>query len=645
MTTTTNSHETMDLERLGAAWRIAAAPLARRIVVCAGTGCVANGALAVHAALKQALETAGIHVVLDLRAEEAGAACPAAGRPGVRLSGSGCHGFCQMGPLVTVLPEHILYTRVKPADAAEIVDTTLVRGGLVERLLYRDDAATAPCHGPGDIPFYSRQARTVLAGCGELDPEDIREYIAGGGYHAAYKVLTTMTPEAVCAEMLASGLRGRGGGGFPTGRKWELTRKQPGARKIIICNGDEGDPGAFMDRSVMEGNPHRVLEGMLIAARAIGAGEGVVYVRAEYPLAVKRVRQAVIDATALGILGPRALGTDIPFVVEVMEGAGAFVCGEETALIASIEGKRGMPTPKPPFPAESGLWGCPTVINNVETLATVPLVLAGGAAAFRTLGTAGSPGTKTFALTGHVRNTGLIEVPFGTTLRHIVFAVGGGVTDSSGAADPAGFKAVQIGGPSGGCLTPAHLDLPLDFDSLKTVGAMIGSGGLVVMNRQTCMVNVAHFFMQFTQNESCGKCVPCREGTKQLLAMLDDIIEGRADAGVLDRLEKLARVVQLSSLCGLGKTAPNPVLSTLRHFRQEYEEHVLHKHCATGQCKALRKPEILAAKCVGCTACVRKCPVAAIHGERKQAHRIDPALCIRCGACVTACKFNAITGV
>ncbi|HPW58819.1 MAG TPA: NADH-ubiquinone oxidoreductase-F iron-sulfur binding region domain-containing protein, partial [Candidatus Rifleibacterium sp.] len=413
----------------------------------------------------------------------------------------------------------------------------------------------------------------------------------------------------------------------------------------VICNADEGDPGAFMDRSVMEGNPHSIIEGMMIAARAIEANEGVIYCRAEYPLAVKRMRKAIEDARKLGVLGKNIFGTEFEFDMNVMEGAGAFVCGEETALIASVEGKRGMPTPKPPFPAESGLFGKPTVINNVETLACVPLIIRNGAKWFREQGTEKSPGTKTFALTGHVANTGLIEVPFGTSLREIIFNIGGGITDDRGKPMPDGFKAVQIGGPSGGCLTVEHLDLPVDFDSLKDKGAMVGSGGLVVMNKTTCMVSVARFFMQFTQNESCGKCVLCREGTRQMLSMLDDIMRGDADESTLVNLEKLARAVAKASLCGLGKTAPSPVLSTLRYFRHEYEAHVFQKKCPAGQCKALANPEIHAELCKGCTLCARKCPVGAIKGEVKKPHVIDAELCIKCGACAAACKFNAITGV
>lgn len=613
----------------------------RRVIICAGTGCMANGALGVHDAFVRELTAHGMRVV-DRRDPKA---VLAPGETGVHLTKSGCQGFCQMGPLVTVLPENILYTHVKAEDAAEIVEETLIKGRTVERLVYHDPRDNTPCPRIEDIPFYVRQRRTVLKQCGLIDPEDLQEYLELGGYAAARKAYTEMTAEDVCRTILASGLRGRGGGGFPTGRKWELTRVQPGPKKYVICNGDEGDPGAFMDRSLMEGNPHRVLEGIMIAARAVGADEAYIYVRTEYPLAVKRLQRAVHDAVEHGILGTGILGTDHTLVCHVMEGAGAFVCGEETALIASIEGKRGMPMPKPPFPAQEGLWRKPTVINNVETLATVPLIIRDGADAFRSLGTPASPGTKTFALTGHVANTGLIEVPIGATLREIVFDIGGGVTDDRGRIIADGFKAVQIGGPSGGCLTEEHLDMPLDYDSLRAVGAMVGSGGLVVMNKNTCMVQIARFFMQFTQNESCGKCVLCREGTKQMLALLDDIIEGRADMGTLDLLEDLGRAVSKGSLCGLGKTAPSPILSTLRYFRKEYEAHVRDKSCPAKQCKALLKPEIDPERCKGCTACARKCPVGAITGERKQPHHINPELCIKCGACAAACKFDAIIGV
>ena len=609
----------------------------RRVIICAGTGCMANGAMKVFERFKKEMAASGLSVILELR--------PEAGDDEVRLSKSGCQGFCQMGPLVSVVPDGILYTKVKAEDVAEIVAKSLVGGEVVDRLLYRDPATKKACRGLEENPFYARQNRRVLGECGFLDPEDIKEYILHGGYSGARKAFVEMSPEEICKTILESGLRGRGGGGFPTGRKWEAARVQKSAKKYVICNGDEGDPGAFMNRSVMEGNPHSVIEGMMIAARAIGANEGLVYVRAEYPLAVQRMRSAVADAEREGILGNNVFGTGLSMKCDVMEGAGAFVCGEETAMIASIEGRRGMPSPKPPFPAQSGLWGKPTIINNVETLAHVSRILNEGPEAFHSIGTKDSPGTKTFALTGHVANTGLVEVPFGTTLGEIVINIGGGVTDDAGKIWKEGFKAVQIGGPSGGCLTADHLNLPLAYESLRSVGAMVGSGGLVVMNDRTCMVSIARFFMEFTQRESCGKCVLCREGTKQLLALLDDVIEGRATAETLDLMEKLGHAVQAGSLCGLGKTAPNPVLSTMRYFRKEYEEHVFEKRCRTGRCKALLKPEIIAVKCKGCGVCIKACPTGAISGEKKQPHHIDPELCIKCGACATACKLHAVQGV
>lgn len=609
----------------------------RRVIVCAGTGCVANGSLKVYEKLAAELGKHGLDVALELKSEEK------SNGETVFVSKSGCQGFCQMGPLVTILPENTFYTRVKVTDVEEIVRTTLIEGKVIDRLLYMEPSSGQTCITADDIPFYQKQRRFMLKECGRIDPEDIREYIARQGYQAAYKACF-MKPEDICQEMIDSGLRGRGGGGFPTGKKWEITLRRKNNKKYVICNGDEGDPGAFMDRSVMEGNSHSILEGMMIAARAIGADEGYVYVRTEYPLAVRRMRKAVEDARKFGLLGPDIFGSGFHFDVHVMEGAGAFVCGEETALIASIEGKRGMPMPKPPFPAQSGLREKPTVINNVETLATVPLILRMGAQEYRKMGTDGSPGTKTFALTGHVANTGLIEVPFGTTLRQIVYEIAGGVTADDGNLTDRPFKAVQIGGPSGGCLIQEHLDIPMDFDSLRKVGAMVGSGGLVVMNENTCMVGIARFFMQFTQNESCGKCVLCREGTKQMLSLLDDIIEGNATEETLVILEELARTVQIGSLCGLGKTAPNPVLSTLRYFRKEYEAHVIHKYCPAGRCKALSKYSIVPELCRGCTLCARKCPVNAIRGERKQPHVIDQQLCIKCGACMEACKLNAIIG-
>ncbi len=611
----------------------------RRIVICAGTGCVASGAMKVHEAFIEHFKSMGQKVVTCL---EEGEMLAMAEDVDVYLSKSGCQGFCQMGPLVTVEPDGILYTCVTPEDVADIVLTTLIEGKVVDRLLFVDPATKKHCRDKEHIPFYKRQQRTVLSRCGVIDPEDIREYISLGGYAMAQRAYTKMEAEEVCQEVLASGLRGRGGGGFPTGRKWDLTRIQPGPKKYVICNGDEGDPGAFMDRSVMEGNPHAVIEGMLIAGRAVGADEGYIYVRLEYPLAVARLRKAAEDAEAMGVLGENIFGSAYNFKVNIMEGAGAFVCGEETALIASIEGKRGMPLPKPPFPAQSGLWEKPTVINNVETLAAVPLILEMGPAAFKKIGTESSPGTKTFALTGHVANTGLIEVPFGTPLGEIVNEIGGGVLNNAGERTDEPFKAVQIGGPSGGCLTQEHIDLPLDFDSLSSVGAMVGSGGLVVMNQQTCMVSVARFFMQFAQNESCGKCVLCREGTRQMLALLDEIIAGEATAETLKVLEETARAVKVGSLCGLGKTAPNPVLSTLKYFREEYEAHVFDKRCPAGVCKNLVKPHIIEGRCKGCGVCARKCPVGAITGEKKQPYRIDEETCVNCGLCIESCKFDAI---
>ena len=568
------------------------------------------------------------------------------GKPEHELTFTGCIGMCYREPLVEVREngKRTIYGNVNAERARLIVERHLAQAvDLADGLVYREDEAGG--QSGEEVSFFAQQKRIVLCNCGVIDPENIHEYIARGGYEAARMAYTEMRPETICEEVALSGLRGRGGGGFPTGRKWDLARKRNSPRKFIICNGDEGDPGAFMDRSLMEGDPHRVLEGMLIAARAIGAAEGVVYVRAEYPLAVRRMRKAVADAAGLGILGANVFGSGLALNLEVTEGAGAFVCGEETAMIASIQGQRGMPMPKPPFPAQAGLWSQPTIINNVETLGTVPLIMAQGAHHFRSIGTANSPGTKTFALTGHVVNTGLIEVPFGTTLREIVMNIGGGVTDDFGEPTGRMFKAVQIGGPSGGCLTEEHLDLALDFDSLKSVDAMVGSGGLVVMNQDTCMVSVARFFMQFTQNESCGKCVLCREGTKQLLALLDDVIAGRGTATTLELLERLAGAVRKGSLCGLGKTAPNAVLSTLRHFRSEYEAHVFQKRCPAHRCKALARPEIDPTRCKGCMMCVKKCPVGAITGERKHPHTIDEDKCIKCGECAKVCRLAAVVGI
>lgn len=621
-----------DLKKIASEYDEMYSQVNRRVIICAGTGCMANGALKIKNEFLNVARLTGLKFETELRQEE---------EKFDLLTGSGCQGFCQMGPLVTVEPEGIFYIRVKPEDVAEIVAETVMNGKPVERLLYKGSAGK-PCRTVNDINFYKKQTRRVLRDCGNIDPEDIREYIKRGGYLGAEKALREMSPVDVCDEILNSGLRGRGGGGFPTGKKWALALSEKNDKKYIICNGDEGDPGAFMDRSVMEGNPHAVIEGMLIAAQAIGADEGFVYVRLEYPLAVKRIKKAVETALDYGFLGDNIFGTGKSFRINVMEGAGAFVCGEETALIASIEGKRGMPNPKPPFPAQSGLFGKPTIINNVETLAMVPGIITKGAAEFRQIGTKDSPGTKTFALTGHVVNTGLIEVPFGTTLREIIFDIGGGVTGDNGEIDPEGFKAVQIGGPSGGCLTTEHLDLPLSFDSLRSIGAMVGSGGLVVMNRNTCMVQVAKFFMQFTQNESCGKCVPCREGTRQMLALLEDITEGDADENTLVILENLGKAITKASLCGLGKTAPNPVLSLLRYFNEEIQTHVTQQRCPARKCKSLMTPVVIEEKCKGCGLCIKKCPVGAITGEKKQPHFINEELCIKCGACIEACRLDAI---
>ncbi|MGE4286519.1 MAG: NADH-ubiquinone oxidoreductase-F iron-sulfur binding region domain-containing protein [Phycisphaerae bacterium] len=622
----------VNLEQIRDSYNAAFEKTSKQIIICAGTACVANGSLKVYEALKAEIEKRGLKINVVLSEHD---------DTDVLVARTGCRGFCQVGPLVTITPNRMHYVRVRPTDAEEIVEKSIIGNDVIERLLYVDPVTGDKCRTSADIPFYKRQQRTVLDQCGIIDANSIDEYIAKGGYFAARKALLEMEPQQICDEMSESGLRGRGGGGFPTGRKWSLTLPVPGEKKYVICNGDEGDPGAFMDRSLMEGNPHRVIEGMIIAARAIGADEGYIYVRAEYPLAVQRVEKAVKDAEAGGILGEDIFGSGLNIKLHVMEGAGAFVCGEETALIASIEGRRGMPNPKPPFPAQCGLWGKPTCINNVETLATVPLIIDRGPAFFKALGTESSAGTKTFALTGHVANTGLIEVPFGLTVRDIVFSIGGGVTDAEGNIMEDGFKAVQCGGPSGGCLTAEHLDLPIDYDNLRSIGAMVGSGGLVVMNKKTCMVQIAHFFMQFTQNESCGKCVPCREGTKQMLRLLEDIIEGKGTMETLDLLERVARAVGKGSLCGLGKTAPNPVLTTLKYFRDEYLAHV-NGSCPAGQCKALLAPHIIEDKCVGCGVCAKKCPVDAIEGERKNPFKIIEEKCIKCMACVDACKFKAV---
>lgn len=591
-----------------------------RVLVCNGTGCIANGSNDVIAKFKEL--GADVAVLSD--------------KDKVTIVPTGCHGFCEQGVLVIIPDLDITYVKVKPDDVEEIYESHIKGGKPVERLLYTSPMTGEHVHKNEDIQFYARQTRTSLANCGHMNAECIDEAIAMRAYEALAKVLTQNNPDAVIEEIEKSGLRGRGGGGFPTGRKWRFTAANRGGKSYVVCNGDEGDPGAFMDRSVMEGDPHKLLEGMAIAGFAIGADEAYIYVRAEYPLAIKRLKIAIQQAEERGYLGKNIMGTDFSFDIHIKEGAGAFVCGEETALIASIEGERGMPRPKPPFPANKGLFGRPTLINNVETLANVPPIILNGAEWFSSFGTEKSKGTKTFALTGEVNNTGLIEVPMGTTLREIVFDIGGGIRNGKK------FKAVQIGGPSGGCLTEEHLDLPMDYDNLIKAGAMVGSGGLVVMNEDTCIVEVARFFMHFTQNESCGKCVPCREGTKNMLKILEKIVRGQGTMKDLDTLEELALAVKEGSLCGLGKTAPNPVLSTLKYFKDEYIAHIKEKRCPAGVCSALKTIKIEEAECKGCTKCARTCPVGAISGTVKNPHKIDQSKCIKCGACVAACPFKAI---
>ena len=595
---------------------------AMRVLICAGTGCIANGAADVLARFQGLLGREAVEFV-----EEAGA----------QIDHTGCHGFCERGPLVRVVGEglEVLYTRVGADDVEEIVERTIGRGEIVDRLLYVNPLDGVRCRNEREIPFYARQTRTALANCGHINPDRIDDYIANCGYAALAQVLRTMPPAAVCQAIIDSGLRGRGGGGFPTGRKWEFVRKAAGEKKYVIVNGDEGDPGAFMDRSVMEGDPHAVIEGMAIAAYAVGADEGIIYVRAEYPLAVARLRNAIQQAGEQGLLGDNILGSDFSFSVRIKEGAGAFVCGEETALIASVEGKRGMPRSKPPYPANSGLFDKPTLINNVETLANVPLIIRRSPTWFSSLGTATGKGTKTFAITGEVVNTGLIEVPMGTTLREVIFDIGGGIRNGKK------FKAVQIGGPSGGCLTEEHLDLPLDYDSLIAVGAMVGSGGLVVMNEDTCIVEIARFFMHFTQNESCGKCTLCREGTRRMLQILEKIVGGLGTEEDLETLTELADAVKDGSLCGLGKTAPNPVLSTMKFFLDEYRAHVVEGCCPAKVCQAFKRYTIVRELCKGCGKCARICPANAIVGKVKEPYTIT-ADCVHCGACVESCPFKAI---
>ncbi|MCW1712142.1 MULTISPECIES: NADH-quinone oxidoreductase subunit NuoF [Synergistaceae] len=586
------------------------------ILICTGTGCTASGAKDVLAKFDEELKAK------KLREE-------------VSLVETGCHGFCEGGPLVIIYPEGTFYTRVKPEDVAEIVEEHILKGRIVSRLLFKEPLTAEKVPSYDEIAFYKKQHRLVLRNCGHINPDSIEEYIGADGYEGLAKAILTMTPEQVVEEMKKTGLRGRGGGGFPTGMKWMFCSKSPGPKKYVICNADEGDPGAFMDRSLLEGDPHAILEGMAICAYAIGADEGYIYCRAEYPLAIKRLKKAIAQAEEAGLLGEKILGTDFSFTLHIKEGAGAFVCGEETALMASIEGRRGMPRPRPPFPAVKGLWEKPSNINNVETFANVPYIFRVGAEEYAKLGTEKSKGTKVFALTGKINNTGLAEVPMGITMREIIFEIGGGIMGGKK------FKAVQIGGPSGGCIPEKLLDTPIDYDSLIAAGAMMGSGGLVVMDEDTCMVDVAKFFLNFTQSESCGKCTPCREGTKRMLEMLTAITEGKGKDGDIEKLERLAKSIKAGALCALGQTAPNPILSTLRYFRDEYEAHIYDKKCPAGVCTALIGYKITD-KCVGCGLCKKVCPVDAISGEPKGKHTIDPDKCIKCGACMEKCPFKAI---
>lgn len=602
----------------------------RRILVCCETGCVSIGSLDVYDRLKQLMEEKNIPVTVELSADPENI-----GKESVGLKKCACHGICEKGPLIRIEPEGWLYTKVKVSDCEEIIEKTVLGGEIIERLLYNMDGRTYARRD--DIPFFSKQKMVVRELAGRMDSTSIEEYIANGGYLALEKALFDMTEDEIINEITESNLRGRGGGGFPTGRKWSQVRRQKEFPKYVVCNGDEGDPGAFMDRSVMEGDPHRMLEGMMIAGRATGAEYGYIYVRAEYPLAVARLRNAIAQAEEAGLLGEHILGSDFNFNIRINCGAGAFVCGEGSALTASIEGKRGMPRTKPPRTVEHGLFDKPTVLNNVETYANVSAIINKGSQWYRSIGKdEASPGTKVFALTGNIANTGLIEVPMGTTLREIIYDIGGGIRGGGN------FKAVQIGGPSGGCLTKDDLDLPLDFDSVKKAGAMIGSGGLVVMDDKTCMVEVARFFMNFTQNESCGKCTPCREGTKRMLELLERIVLGKGQEGDVELLLELADTISSAALCGLGKSAPNPVVSTIKKFRNEYDEHIRDKHCATGTCSRLKRMVIDPETCRGCSKCARQCPVSAISGELRHPFSIDLNKCIRCGACIETCPFHAI---
>ncbi|MBF0217770.1 MAG: NADH-quinone oxidoreductase subunit NuoF [Candidatus Omnitrophica bacterium] len=555
----------------------------------------------------------------------------------IRINLSGCLGMCEKGPVMIVNPGYTVYGNVTAGDIPEIVDQHILNNKPVARLAIQEDHLYNRFFRVfGDVDFFGKQMRIALRNCGIIDPESIDDYLAIRGYEALAKVLTDLTPEAVIEEMKRSGLRGRGGAGFPTGIKWDLTRKAEGDVKYVICNADEGDPGAFMDRSAIEGDPHSIIEGMIIGGYAVGAKKGYVYIRAEYPLAIKRLERAIEDALKNGVLGDNILGSGFSFGIEIKLGAGAFVCGEETALIHSIEGSRGMPRPRPPFPSVSGLFDKPTLINNVETWANIPVIILDGANWFSSIGTEKSKGTKVFAIAGKVKNTGLVEVPMGTTLREIVFEIGGGIPNGKK------FKAVQTGGPSGGCLPESFLDTQIDYESLAKAGSIMGSGGMIIIDEDSCMVGISRFFLEFTQNESCGKCTPCREGTKRMLEILTRITEGKGAQGDIEKLERLGGMIKKASLCGLGQSAPNPVLSTIKNFREEYEEHIHSRKCRAGECKELLTYAIND-KCIGCGACRRACPAAAINGEAKKRHEIDVKKCVKCGACVKTCKFSAIT--
>ncbi len=587
----------------------------KHILVCRGTGCTSSKSPEIIENFREIIEEKGIQ--------------------NVRVIQTGCFGLCAKGPIVIIRPEDTFYAMVTPEDCREIIEKHIEKGEIVERLLCKDVDNTM-VNRLDELNFYKKQKRIALKNCGIIDPEQIDEYIAFDGYKALEQVLTSMSPDEVINEVTESGLRGRGGAGFPTGKKWLFTKQAEGDQKYVVCNADEGDPGAFMDRSILEGDPHSVLEAMEIAGYSVGADKGYIYVRAEYPIAVQRLRVAIDQAREYGLLGKNIFGTDFSFDIEIKLGAGAFVCGEETALLESIEGRRGQPRVKPPYPANSGLWGKPTLINNVETYANITRIILNGAKWYASIGTEKSKGTKVFALGGNVNNIGLVEVPMGTTLREIVFDIGGGIPNGRE------FKAAQTGGPSGGCIPKEHLDTPIDYESLSNIGSMMGSGGLIVMDDSKCMVNIAKFYLDFTVSESCGKCTPCRIGTKRMLEILDRMCEGKADEDDLYKLEKLALNIKKSAICGLGQTAPNPVLSTLKYFRDEYMEHIKYKKCRAGQCKALANIEIDPEKCKGCGICKRNCPVNAITGEPRQPHKIDPDVCIKCGTCVDKCPFKAI---